>query len=130
MEEAESWQFDHADDNYFTMTTYYGREIADAKIEANVGTNARIRQMEISHEWLEDDEMDLYVLDLIIDPVDGFSFTEDTCISINESDLPFEMQEDGSILLECCFTVGLEEEALYGGNNNHWFEPYITENDW
>lgn len=129
-DEAESWQFDNADDNYFTMTTYYGREIADAKIEANVGTNARIRKMDISHEWLEDDELDLYVLNLIIDPVEGFSFTEDTCITINYSDLPFELMEDGSIELECCFTVGLEEEVLYGGDNYHWFEPYITENDW
>ena len=129
-DEAETWQFENADDNYFTMTTYYGREIADAKIEADVGTNARIRSMEIWQEEWDDEEMDLYILDLIIDPVEGFSFTDDTCISINYSDLPYDLQEDGSIHIECCFTVGLEEEVLYGGDNYHWYEPYITENDW
>ena len=131
-EEAESWQFDHADENHFTLTTYYGMEIAKASIKPNVGTNARVRSMTVEEgesEFLDEEER-LFVVEVVVEPLEGYAFTEDTVVNINYEELTHTVQEDGSLHIECCFLLTLEDEVLYGGANNHWFDPYMMENDW
>lgn len=130
-EEAESWQFDHADENNFTFTTYYGMEIAKASLKPNVGTNARVRSMTVKEGEAEfPEEERLFVVNIVIEPVEGFSFTEDTVVNVNYEELSYTEQEDGSLHIECCFLLTLEDEVLYGGDNNHWFDPYMMEPDW